>query len=203
MVRQDVDHSKAVGLIAARRNRVAENYLFLGVMHGWIELKLGHAVHVADGPTCEGARHSNDVLLRVASIDAEGVKLEKLASVVFIEPRTSRWAYSLRRKIFTRRLRLPIVQIVEHRRVASRCKKQVLKPSQNKRSDGFTLVVGKQDAARALGVIYIEVVQPEVDQHLFELLVRVNRAIELIFHQFGIHELWRLPCGHGLPPQLR
>src|SRR5262249_9418093 len=110
-------------LIAAFRYRLTENDLFFMVVHRRVELKLRNAVRFADSPSCERSRNRNDILLGVASIDTERMKFEKFPSVVFVQPQRTAHLASVRRgRVFARGLRLPVVQIVEHRRMTSRRK---------------------------------------------------------------------------------
>src|SRR5512145_2341421 len=135
MPSHDVDHSQPVGFIAACRNRLSENDLFIAVMHGWIELKFGSTVRILNRPARERTRDGQNVLLRIAAIHTKCVQFEKFASVVFIESRTPPPTGSRSTKVLTRSLRLPVIQVIEHRGVASRCQEHVFEASKNKRPD--------------------------------------------------------------------
>ena len=79
--------------------------------------------------------------------------------------------------LFARYLRLPIVEIEEHCRMTSRRQQQIFEAPQHERPDRVALVAREEHPFRTFAVKYVEVVQPEVDQHFFELTIRVNRAV--------------------------
>src|SRR5262249_9096179 len=105
MLRQDVEHLQTVGFVAAFGDCVSKHNLFFDVVHDGVELVLRNAIRLANGPASEGSSHSDNVLLRVASIDAECVKLQKLASVVFVQTGlTTKRACIRRGSVFARSL---------------------------------------------------------------------------------------------------
>ena len=84
MTREDIDNVQAVLLGAARWKDMTENDLFLPIVSGGIELKLGVFVRVIDRPAGKRPRDCNDVLLRVTSIHAQRVQFHQLARVVLV-----------------------------------------------------------------------------------------------------------------------
>ena len=189
MTSQDVDDLDAVLFTAAGGNRLAQDDLLLAIVHRRIELKLGNPVGVVDRPAGERARDGDDVGLRVAAVDAERVQLHQLAAVVLVEPRTPRVGRETSaRDLLARRLRLPVVEVEQHRRVASRGQQQVAEPAEDVRTDRIALVAREQHAPLSLAVEHVEVIQPEIDEHFLELAVRVERAIHPAVDQLLIHE---------------
>src|SRR5438034_3093015 len=131
---------------------MTEDYLFFAVMHAGIEPELLIFAQIEDGPTRERARYSNDVVLRVASVNTHRVEFHQLAPVVFIESRLPSRSPGCRRRnreIIARGLRLPVVQVKEHRRMA-RCRQEhVLEAPENMRANSIPLKAGEQDAILA------------------------------------------------------
>src|SRR2546430_17680839 len=93
----------------------------------------------SDGPTGEGARHLDHVLLRVAAIHAHGVQLEQLAAEVFVDAATPAAAALSQRGSLGLRRTLPIVQVVEHGGAARPGARQVPGMPQGARGDHVPL----------------------------------------------------------------
>src|SRR5215216_3829334 len=120
MTSNDVEDAFAVLDAAARFDRLSKHYLFAAVMQqgGEAELAVLHgSSHVEqprcgparalrqlrprrrDRPTGEGSCNVDDVLLRVAAVDSEGVQLEQLATVVFVQAPASLLCRLLLRRV--------------------------------------------------------------------------------------------------------
>ena len=69
------------------------------------------------------------------------------------------------------------------------------------RPDRVALEAGEQHSIRPFSVEHVEVVHPEIDEHLLELSIRVQGAKQLLLDQLGVDELLRLVRGHGFAPQ--
>ena len=88
MARDDVEHLLAVLDAASRGQPLAEDGLLAGVVHDRPEDEPAAAARLLERPPGERARDLDDVLLRVAAVDAERVQLEQLAGVVLVEAST-------------------------------------------------------------------------------------------------------------------
>src|SRR5215467_14862006 len=195
MMRENINDFHRIPLSTHCRDRMAKYDFFLSIVHCRIELKLCEFLRIVDCPPAERSSHRDHIALRVASINTESVQFEQFATIVLIETGS---AYSRRnRDVIARNLRLPVVQVVEHSGVAGRRKQHVFEMSKDIRTDGIALKTCKEYSIWTFSVEYIEVIHPKVDQHFFELPIRINRAIELVLHQLRVHEFLRLPCGQS------
>ena len=68
-------------------------------------------------------------------------------------------------------------------------------PGQTYGPDRVALEAGEQHAVGAFAVEDVEMVDPEIDQDLFELPVGIERAVQLLIDQLGVHQLLWLPVG--------
>src|SRR5579875_1090101 len=84
MMCQQVEHLKPVFHASARRELVAKDYLWVVVMHSGVEIEFRLLSRPTDCPTRQTACNLNDVLLRIAAVDAKRVKLHQLAAVIFV-----------------------------------------------------------------------------------------------------------------------
>ena len=66
---------------------MAQDDFFFPVVHSRIELKLGEFLWIVNRPSRERPGDGNDIVLGIASIDAERVQFHQLAAVIFIEAR--------------------------------------------------------------------------------------------------------------------
>src|SRR5436309_10800310 len=98
---QNIEHHQSILEATAGRNLVAQDYLLTIVVHACVEeegarratcsltqhriRRCGATARLKDGPTSETARDFLHVLLRVATINSEGVKFHQLARVVFVD----------------------------------------------------------------------------------------------------------------------
>jgi len=155
---------------------------------GGIELELSVASGIEDRPASETTGHRDDVVLGIATIDAEGVQFEQFAAVVLVQHRLlPRHPFRIRR-----RTRLPIVEIKLHRRMAGGGQQHAAETAEYMRADGVALVAGHHHPDIALVDRDVEVVDPEVDQYLFELARRIPRAQQLRLDRLRHHRLLRL-----------
>ena len=111
MIRHDVEDVEPVVDAAAGRNGCAEDELAAVVVpvavvieRSWSGAGTDDGVAGRRSPAREAARDFDDVLLRVATVDAERVQLQELAGVILVR-RPSRPSVALR-----------VVEIDEHRR---------------------------------------------------------------------------------------
>src|SRR5215468_6439148 len=143
MMREDIDHFHRVLLSTHCRDRMAKYDFFLSVVHSRIELKLCEFLRIVDCPPAERSSHGDHIALRVPSINTESVQFEQFATIVLIETGS---AYSRRnRNIIAGNLRLPVVEVVEHCRVAGRGKQHVSEVSKDIWTDGIALKTRKQN----------------------------------------------------------
>ena len=75
--------------------------------------------------------------------------------------------------------------------------------SQNVRTDRVALIAGEQHAVLRFLLVHIEVVEPEVDQHFFQLPVGIDRPEDFAFLQIVADYLLRLPEPHSHAPKFR
>ena len=68
-------------------------------------------------------------------------------------------------------------------------------------ANGVAFVAGEQHPNAAFADEYVEMIQPEVDQHLLELPVRIDRAVKLPFDQLLGHELLGRTHAERLAPE--
>ena len=210
MAGQDVDHLQAILLAAARGDRCAEHRLFRRIVHEGGEREFGLLVRLANRPAGEAARHRDHVLLGVAAVHSQGVELQQFAAVVLVQ------AVRLARQLLGRSERpgregsdlkyvgrhgLPVVQVEKHGRMTRSGQQKVLEFAQHVRPDGIALIARQHGAHAVLALEDVEVVEPEIGQHLFQLPVRIERAIKLGFAQIADHHLLRRAQHHAHAPQ--
>ena len=107
------------------------------------------------------------------------------------------------RRLLLRRGALPVVQVEEHRRALGRGLQQLSKLTQHVRPDRLAFVLRHVVARQALPGEHIEMVEPEVDHHFFELPVAVGRAQQFLLRQLQQHlpfaaDLWCWRGSHHL-----
>src|SRR5205085_12091977 len=83
--RQYVDHAQGVADAAARGDGDAEYRLATAVMHPRAEDEAAALIGPVNRPAGEAARDLLNVLLRVATLDAQRVQLHQLARVVLVD----------------------------------------------------------------------------------------------------------------------
>ncbi len=133
---------------------------------------------VLDRPAREQQRELDDVVLVVAVVDADGVKLHELAGVVFVQTVRSIFVAALQDTLPTRQRRLGhvVVEIEEHRRVLRRRHEERLEVAEDVLAEHFAFPVGDVVPNGALVDVDVEVIAPEVDHDLLELTFAVDRA---------------------------
>src|ERR1019366_6109078 len=204
MPRDDVEDILAVLDAAAGREPVAEDDLRARVVHLRIELERTAAeLGTGKGPAGERAGDVDHVLLRVAAVDAERVKLEELAAVVLVEPAAAprELLLLLRREqsdaavaacstatggrqrhepwAVAVGLTLPVVQIEEHRGALGDRLEQHAEFSERVRADHLALVLRELIAlGRPLLDVDREVVEPEVGHDLLELALGKEGTVD-------------------------
>src|SRR6185503_7264510 len=85
--RDDIEHALTFVLTVTGREFLPENHLLAGVVNVRVEDEL--AALPLERPSGQGTRDFLHVLLRVAAVDAERVKLHQLAGVVLVEAATT------------------------------------------------------------------------------------------------------------------
>ena len=85
----------------------------------------------------------------------------------------------------------PVVQVEEHGRALGGGFQQLAELAQGARADDVALVAGDQVAVRALVEEDVEVVEPEVGHHFFQLALAVDVAQQPRLHQLRGHHLLR------------
>src|SRR5262249_26495335 len=96
VVRKDVDHHLAVLLATAGGNLMTKDGLLAVVVHERSEHKAAALSRPIDRPPGETSRDFLNVLLGVAAVDSDRVKLHQLASVVLVYSGLSLCKLSLR-----------------------------------------------------------------------------------------------------------
>src|SRR5690606_17896557 len=107
------------------REPLAKNLFFAGIVHHGPEHESATIWTIGNRPTGERARNLDDILLRVATIDAECVQFHQLACVVLVETTSTRclrhlWPYrrhaSIRHenRLATVCTALPVIEVVQH-----------------------------------------------------------------------------------------
>src|SRR5437870_11453976 len=84
MVREDLEDLHAF-FFTLLFDFVAKDDLGAGLMHASFEFDPATFFGLFDRPSREHARDFRDISLRVAAVDAQGVQLHQLATVVFIQ----------------------------------------------------------------------------------------------------------------------
>src|SRR5262249_25112570 len=159
--------------------------------------EFGLLVGLANRPAGKAPCDGDHVLLRVAAVDAKRVELEQLAAVVLVEAvrHTSKsrgliegsWRAGRERTEieWLRTHRLPVVQVVEHRRMASSGEQQVLELAENTGADRVALVTRDHRAGALFAFEDVEEVEPEIGEHLLQLAIGVDGAEELGFAEIA------------------
>jgi hypothetical protein len=97
-----------------------------------------------------------------------------------------------RGRVGVRPFALPIVEVEEHRRALRGCEQHVLEFAEDVRANDIALIGGNQVAVSALADEDVEVVEPEVGEHLFKLTIAVNGAQQLAGLQFAVDHGFRM-----------
>ena len=186
----------------------AEHNLGAGVVAAFVELEASAPVRLVDRPAGEHASHFGDVVLGVAAVYAQCVEFHELAPIVFVEAVALGFGRTLRRREPCRRRKTtapsaaakaavfrlpaysacfvgsgphaePVIEIEEHGRALRRGHQQIFKFSQCVGTNDVTLVAGDQEPVGAFADKDVEVVEPEIGHHLFELPLAVGSAQQL------------------------
>ena len=163
---------------AARGDGEPEHLLAALVVLACAEHVAAGGAQVVDAVAGEAARGVDHVRLRVAGVDADRVQLQELAAVVLVDPADRAAALRARRRVQV------VVEVVEHRRVQRHGAEQLAEAAQHVRPHRVALVGRDREAVEAVAHEHVEVVEPEVDQQLLQLVAGVDRA-----HHLGGGEL--------------
>ena len=169
MIANNVENVIEVLFSSARRDVVAEHNLSSVVVGLGIELDLAFekSLLAAHCPTAETACHFHDVLLSVAALHAEGVKLEKFAGVVFV-----------RLFLVVAFFVLPSVEIPKHGGTESRGSDEIRETSHGVLANDLAIVGGLEPAAVFLGGVDVKMIAPKMSHHFEELFLAPGGANE-------------------------
>src|SRR5262249_34258574 len=147
---------------AIGRDSLAQNDLLSTIVHLRTKDKTGTHAGAIDGPTREGPCHFRYVLLRVTSIDTQGVEFHQLAGIVLINARLS-LGIARSRPISQespdrRRWRggEMVIQVEQHGRTLSRSEEKVFELSHRTWPDNIHFEVCREKAVLALVPVDIE-----------------------------------------------
>ena len=182
---EDIEYTLAVLLAAATVDPMPQDHLLAVIMNPRLELEASALPGHFNRPTGECAGYVLHVLLGVAAVHAERMQFHELAGVIFVEP--ARRPTSPVLPVLVRRRTLPVIEVEEHRRTVGRRAKQVSKFPEHVGPDHVALVLGQIHARRSLAGKHVEVVEPKVDEHFFELPLAVHRSHDSLLRQFGEH----------------
>ncbi len=165
-------------------------------------MKAAAIVGLFNRPAGEYFCDFRDVALGITAVYAECVEFQEFASVIFVQTvvrltfrvwirrrkaaRTAIWAVRtslpLRNSQGTHGVRSytqPIVQVEQHGRTLRRGEQQIFEFSQRAWANHFLLVVGEEEALGTFAGEDVEVIEPEIGHHFFELAIAVDRAQQL------------------------
>jgi hypothetical protein len=106
-----------------------------------------------------------------------------------------------RRRLARRRRRLGVIEVDQHRRALGGGLEEAAEAAEGLRADGVALVGEEIGADLGVGRRDVEVVEPEIGHHLFELVLGLDGAHQLLGHQLADQLLLRtvpLLGGEGL-----
>ena len=164
MTRELVEHLFPVLDAASGLERVAEHPLDAAIVGLLVEDEAARLARLPQRPSRERARDVDDVLLRVAAVDAERVQLHQLAAVVFIQPSAAAQ---------------PVVEIEEHRRALRDRTEKIAKAAEDVGPDHVALVLQHHRLVVDLAGEHVEMIEPEIDEHFLELTLAVDGAQQL------------------------
>ena len=208
---QDVDGLKTVLFPAARGDLVAEHRFLAEIVHEGREHKL-RIGGIPNRPTRKTPRNRNHVVLGIAAFRAQGMEFHHLAAVILVESvrdsRQGRRDDRIRHSIEVAAVRrerpyvnpsgshgLPVVEIVEHGGMSRGGQQHILEVAKNVGADGIALVAPDQHMDQVIRLgdvliqVHIEVVEPEIHQHFFQLPVGIQRAKNFGLFQILAHDL--------------
>src|SRR4051812_17699309 len=105
MMREDVDHIESILFATAGWKRVAQNQLFLTVVSRRIEVVFGILGEIEYRPAGESARDIGNILLRISTIDANGMEFHEFAAIVFVDTGPRHTGGQLYRQVVPQNLR--------------------------------------------------------------------------------------------------
>ena len=77
----------------------------------------------------------------------------------------------------------PVVEIEEHRRALRRSFEQVAELAKDVGTYGIAIVLGQQEPVAAFPRVDVEMVEPEIGEHLLQLALAIHRAKQLLLRQ--------------------
>ena len=181
-LREIGDDVQSVLEAAIRRDlQLAENRLRLLVVelvHIDEAVRAPHFAAYVDRPAREAACNIDDVFESEVRFDAYGVELEELSSPVLVEAELPPPDSDSFRSTYI------VVEVEEHRRALRDRDEHVLEAAEDVRPNRVSLILGDAPARQAIAAVHIEVVEPEVGHHRFELSAAQDGAQDL-----GLSEL--------------
>ncbi len=86
----------------------------------------------------------------------------------------------------------PVIEIEKHRRALGRRDEQILKLAHRAGANRVAHVGGNEPFVRALVCKYVEMIEPEIFHHCFELPLAVDRAVHFRHGELGDDAIWSL-----------
>ncbi len=123
-----------------------------------------------DAQAGEDARQFLHIALAVAAVHAHGVQFHQFARVVLVDVAGGV---------------LLVVEVAQHRRMEGGGAQQVAKVPEGVHAQCLILVVADQYAQVALGLVYVEVVEPEPGHLLLQLRRRIQVAQQVAGRRFA------------------
>ncbi len=208
----------AAFLLSARFDAMPQHVLVSGFMHPFLESEAAALFGLLQGPSGEDTGDLSNIFLGIAAVHTERVEFQQFAAIVLIQ--AAALAFGLLHRggtalpgrpapvvivvalwdavgeIRIRSYAQPVVEIEEHGRTL-RCRhQQVLKLTHGVRTDHVALVAGEQVAVGSFPNEHIEVIEPEIGHHFFQLAVAVNGTQQFALHQFAGYDLLRIVERH-------
>ncbi len=193
---EDFQDFEAVVHSAAGGNYVAKDDLLAFVVDAVAVFEVAALGGVGDGPAGEAAGDFDDVFLGIAAVDAEGMKFEEFAAVVFVEA-------ALRFAVVPGSSRSGgngggVIEIKEHGGALGGGEQEIVELAEDMRADGFAFVGGQQIAVCAFIGEDVEVIEPEIVEDFGELAVAIDAAQEFGFAEIADDDVRGIEGEHQL-----
>ena len=178
-----------------------QDKFFALVMHLVVVEEATALAGFVDGPAGEAARDLDDILLRVAAVDAQRMEFHQFTRVIFVQ--ATLYFPVLGFGVQIRLHGLKIVQVEKHGRTLGRGLKQGAELAEHVGADGVAVIRRDQEAVRSFVVVDIEMIEPEVRHFLGQLAVAVDCTHQFRFQQVISHHLLRGVHEQNLAADLR
>ena len=182
MLRQNVQ-GKVTLALALAGDVMAEPILVACIVAGIVEpesdLFFGQLPRL-EGPAGQHPRQLGDVVLRITGVDPERVQLHQLAGIVLVQAGLSCFCLAgILQCIagpFIGRPGQVIIEIEKHCRMPRGGAEQIAKRSHRMGTDRVALVTGHQCPIQPFSGKNVEMVEPEINHHFFQLPGAVDGA---------------------------